>query len=35
VTTIPAEALRYQIDVLLDDQERQLGHAIRAAFDLD
>jgi mRNA interferase MazF len=35
VTTIPAEALRDQIGVLLDDQERQLGRAIRAAFDLD
>jgi mRNA interferase MazF len=35
VTTIPAEALRGQIGVLLDDQERQLGNAIRAAFDLD
>ena len=35
VTTIPAEALRDQIGVLLDDQERQLGHAIRAAFGLD
>jgi mRNA interferase MazF len=35
VTTIPAEALRDQIGVLLDDQERQLGQAIRAAFDLD
>ena len=35
VTTIPAEALRDQIGVLLDDQEPQLGAAIRAAFDLD
>ena len=35
VTTIPAEALRDQIGVLLDDQERQLGNAIRAAFDLE
>jgi mRNA interferase MazF len=35
VTTIPAEALRDQIGVLLDDQERQLSAAIRAAFDLD
>lgn len=35
VTTIPAEALRAQIGVLLDDQERQLGNAIRAAFDLE
>ena len=35
VTTIPAEALKDQIGVLLDDQERQLGQAIRAAFDLD
>jgi mRNA interferase MazF len=35
VTTIPAEALRDQVGVLLDDQERQLGQAIRAAFDLD
>jgi mRNA interferase MazF len=35
VTTIPAEALRDQIGVLLDDQELELSAAIRAAFDLD
>ncbi|HEY3829177.1 MAG TPA: type II toxin-antitoxin system PemK/MazF family toxin [Solirubrobacteraceae bacterium] len=35
VTTIPTEALRNQIGVLLDDQEPQLSQAIRAAFDLD
>jgi mRNA interferase MazF len=35
VTTIPANALRDQIGVLLDDQERQLSQAIQAAFDLD
>jgi mRNA interferase MazF len=35
ITTIRAEALRDQIGVLLDDQEPQLGAAIRAAFDLD
>jgi mRNA interferase MazF len=35
VTTIPADALRDQIGVLLDDQEPQLSAAIRAAFDLD
>jgi hypothetical protein len=35
VTTIPAEALRDQIGVLLDDQERRLSDAIRAAFDLE
>ena len=35
VTTIPAEALRAQVGVLLDRQEPQLGQAIRAAFDLD
>lgn len=35
VTTIPAEALSAQIGVLLNDQEPQLGAAIRAAFDLD
>lgn len=35
VTTIPAEALRDQIGVLLDDQELQLSAAMRAAFDLD
>jgi mRNA interferase MazF len=35
VTTIPAEALRDQIGVLLDDQEPQLTQAIQAAFDLD
>jgi mRNA interferase MazF len=35
VTTIPATALREQIGVLLDNQEPQLGEAIRAAFDLE
>ncbi|HEV7527335.1 MAG TPA: type II toxin-antitoxin system PemK/MazF family toxin [Solirubrobacteraceae bacterium] len=35
ITTIPIEALRDQIGVLLDDQESQLSAAIRAAFDLD
>jgi mRNA interferase MazF len=35
VTTIPAEALRDQIGVLLDNQELELSAAIRAAFDLD
>jgi len=35
ITTIPTEALRDQIGVLLDDQEPQLGESIRAAFDLD
>jgi mRNA interferase MazF len=35
ITTIPAEALRDQIGVLLDDQEPQLSAAIHAAFDLD
>jgi mRNA interferase MazF len=35
VTTIPAEALRDRIGMLLDDQERQFAAAIRAAFDLD
>jgi mRNA interferase MazF len=35
VTTIPAEALRDQIGVLLDDQEPRLTQAIQAAFDLD
>jgi len=35
VTTIPAEALRDQIGVLLDDQEPRLSQAIQAAFDLD
>jgi mRNA interferase MazF len=35
LTTIPTEALRDQIGVLLDRQEAQLGEAIRAAFDLD
>jgi mRNA interferase MazF len=35
VTTIPTDALRDQIGVLLDDQEPQLSQAIRAAFDLD
>jgi mRNA interferase MazF len=35
VTTIPSDALRDQIGVLLDGQEPLLGEAIRAAFDLD
>jgi mRNA interferase MazF len=35
VTTIPTDALRDQIGVLLDDQEPQLSQAIQAAFDLD
>jgi mRNA interferase MazF len=35
VTTIPTEALRDQIGVLLDRQEAQLSQAITAAFDLD
>jgi mRNA interferase MazF len=35
VTTIPVEALRDQIGVLLDDQEPRLSQAIGAAFDLD
>ena len=35
VTTIPTEALRDQIGVLLSHQELQLTEAIRAAFDLD
>jgi mRNA interferase MazF len=35
VTTIPIEALRDQIGVLLNHQEQQLGEAIRAAYDLD
>lgn len=35
VTTIPVEALRDQVGVLLDDQEPELSAAIRAAFDLD
>jgi mRNA interferase MazF len=34
IATIPAEALREQIGVLLDHQESMLGEAIRAAFDL-
>jgi mRNA interferase MazF len=35
VTTIPTDALREQIGVLLDVQEPRLSEAIRAAFDLD
>lgn len=35
VTTIPTEALRDQIGVLLDRQEPLLSQAIQAAFDLD
>ncbi len=35
ITTIPGDALRAQVGVLLDHQERQLSAAIHAAFDLD
>jgi mRNA interferase MazF len=35
ITTIPADALGAQIGVLLDRQERALGEAVQAAFDLD
>src|SRR5438552_10787187 len=35
VTTIPADALRSQVGVLLDHQEPMLSEAIRAAFNLD
>jgi mRNA interferase MazF len=35
VTTIPRSTLGEQLGVLLDHQERTLGDAIRAAFDLD
>jgi mRNA interferase MazF len=35
ITTIPVDALREQIGVLLDGQELALSDAIRAAFDLD
>jgi mRNA interferase MazF len=35
VTTIPKDALGSRIGLLLDDQERALSEAIRAAFDLD
>ncbi len=35
VTTIPTDAVGAQIGMLLDRQEQALGHAIRAAFDLD
>jgi mRNA interferase MazF len=35
VTTIPVEALRDRIGMLLDEQELQLSAAIRSAFDLD
>jgi mRNA interferase MazF len=34
ITTIPVEALRDQIGVLLDRQEPLLSQAIEAAFDL-
>jgi mRNA interferase MazF len=34
ITTIPTNALRAQIGVLLDPQEMTLADAIRAAFDL-
>jgi mRNA interferase MazF len=35
IATIPSDALRQQIGVLLDHQEQALGDALRAAFDLD
>ncbi len=35
ITTIPTDALGAQIGALLDDQERELSEAVRAAFDLD
>lgn len=35
ITTIPAASLGRQIGRLLDEQERALTVAIRAAFDLD
>lgn len=35
LTTIPTNALREQIGVLLSHQELHLSEAIRAAFDLD
>ncbi|MGH2881030.1 MAG: type II toxin-antitoxin system PemK/MazF family toxin, partial [Solirubrobacteraceae bacterium] len=35
ITTIPADALRGRIGVLLDRQERALSEAIQAASDLD
>jgi mRNA interferase MazF len=35
ITTIPSDALGSQIGVLLEPQERELSHAIQAAFDLD
>lgn len=35
ITTIPTDALRAQIGVLLDHQEPALSQAIQAAFDLD
>jgi mRNA interferase MazF len=34
ITTIPTDAVGEQIGVLLDRQERALGEAIQAAFDL-
>lgn len=35
ITTIPTDALRAQLGVLLDRQEPALSDAIQAAFDLD
>lgn len=35
ITTVRADALGRQIGRLLDAQERSLGDAVRAAFDLD
>lgn len=35
ITTVPASALGAQVGVLLDNQERGLSEAIRAAFGLD
>jgi len=35
ITTVRADTLGRQIGRLLDAQERSLGEAVRAAFDLD
>ncbi|MDQ6835538.1 MAG: type II toxin-antitoxin system PemK/MazF family toxin [Actinomycetota bacterium] len=35
ITTIPVAALAHQVGRLLEEQERDLTDAIRAAFDLD
>lgn len=35
IVTVPADAVGRQVGFLLESQETDLAHAIRAAFDLD